>query len=193
MSTADPSPTASPKLTFILGGARGGKSAFALTLAERGQNVLFVATAEARDGDMSQRIERHRSERPGHWLTLEEPVRLAEGIQQTIDTHAVDTVIIDCVTLWVSNILLMVDADDATHRAEDEARARAEALLDVIATSSARWIVVSNEVGMGIVPSTKLGRDYRDLLGRVNQQIAAVADQVVFMIAGRALELRPLG
>ncbi len=177
-----------PKTTLILGGARGGKSAYALQLANNSNRVLFIATAESGDLDMQQRIDMHRSERPMHWQTLEEPACFAELARDIIDD--VDIVIVDCLTLWVSNILFRNNEDEACTRSELQDRVKA--LSDIIHNSSARWIIVSNEVGMGLVPPTKLGRVYRDLLGRVNQDIARISDQVVLMVAGLPFELKPV-
>jgi adenosylcobinamide kinase/adenosylcobinamide-phosphate guanylyltransferase len=178
----------SGSLTFILGGARSGKSAFAQRLAMKGRQVLFVATAEAHDDDMARRIEAHRKDRPAEWDTLEEPVDLAESLKDAVAAY--DTVVVDCLTLWVSNLLLKYEGE-----ADCEKRilASADGLLEVIASSNANWIVVSNEVGLGIVPEYALGRVYRDALGRVNQRFAAQADTAYFMVAGLALDLKALG
>jgi adenosylcobinamide kinase / adenosylcobinamide-phosphate guanylyltransferase len=172
-------------LTVILGGARGGKSAHALQLANQGKHVLFVATAEAGDDNMASRIARHRAERPSHWSTIEEPCDLATALQPVAAKY--DTIIIDCLTLWVSNVLLRHNTDE---RAEHILRDGADALLSLIAQRPARWIIVTNEVGFGIVPHTELGRAYRDVLGKINQQIVARASQVTLMVAGIPFSLR---
>ncbi|MCE2457125.1 MAG: bifunctional adenosylcobinamide kinase/adenosylcobinamide-phosphate guanylyltransferase [Dehalococcoidia bacterium] len=178
----------SKQLTLILGGARSGKSNLAERLAGQYESVLFVATAEPLDEDMERRIARHKISRPHHWMTLEEPVDLASSLLATDDQH--DICLVDCLTVWVSNLLLRiedrVDAEDAIVNA-------AERLLDAYDISTASWIVVSNEVGLGVVPPTPLGRRYRDALGRVNQLVAARADKVYFMVAGLALELKSAG
>ena len=178
----------SKQLTLILGGARSGKSNLAERLAGQYESVLFVATAEALDEDMERRIARHKISRPHHWMTLEEPVDLASSIQATDDQH--DVCLVDCLTVWVSNLLLRmedrVDAEDAIVDA-------AEGLMEAYESSPASWIVVSNEVGLGVVPPTSLGRRYRDALGRANQLVAARADKVYFMVAGLALELKSAG
>ena len=176
------------ELIFILGGARSGKSAFAERLARRGRRVLFVATAEARDEDMKRRIAAHRERRPAGWDTLEEPLDPVAALRPVLDRY--DTVLLDCLTLWVSNLLL-----DEPVRAEDGRRIpdSARELMDLIAESPATWILVSNEVGQGIVPPSTLGRAYRDALGRVNQVAASRADRVYLMTAGLALELKSLG
>lgn len=175
------------QLTLILGGARSGKSSLAERLAGQYESVLFVATAEPLDEDMERRIARHKSSRPRDWRTLEEPIDLASSLEATDYQHEV--CLIDCLTVWVSNLLLrMEDSADA----EDEIISAAERLLEVYESSTASWIVVSNEVGLGVVPPTSLGRRYRDALGRVNQIVAARADKVYFMVAGLALDLKSL-
>lgn len=183
---------AKSELILITGGARSGKSAFAERLAMQGKHVLFVATAEALDDDMVRRIAAHRSSRPSEWDTLEEPRNLPEAIyRKSADTAlAYDTVIVDCLTIWVSNLLLL-------HEGNADAEARileaAEKLLDVRQSSDARWIVVTNEVGLGVVPPSSLGRTYRDALGRINSLVASRADKVYLMAAGLALDLKTLG
>jgi len=176
------------QLVLVLGGARSGKSSCAESLARQGDKTLFVATAEARDDDMKQRITRHRVRRPAAWDTLEEPLDPVAAIPSVLVDH--DTLLLDCVTVWVSNLLLALgDENDA----EAEILARAGALLDLYEQTDMRWILVSNEVGLGVIPPTELGRRYRDLLGRVNQLFAARADKVYLMVAGLALELKSAG
>lgn len=180
------------ELILITGGARSGKSGFAERLAMQGKRVLFVATAEALDDDMARRIAAHRSSRPPEWDTLEEPRSLPDAIRRKAsDTDsAYDTIIVDCLTIWVSNLLLL-------HEGNADAEARileaAEKLLDVRQASGARWIVVTNEVGLGVVPPSPLARAYRDALGRVNSLVASRADKVYLMAAGLALDLKALG
>ncbi len=182
------------ELILITGGARSGKSALAERLAKRGERVLFVATAEALDEDMARRIAAHQLNRPKRWDTLEEPLQLADAIRSHLEhkPRAYDTVVVDCLTMWVSNLLLEREADAD---AETRIIAAARTLLDLCASdaSGARWIVVTNEVGLGIVPSSSLGRAYRDALGRVNSLVASRADKVYLMAAGLALELKALG
>ncbi|MYD41211.1 MAG: bifunctional adenosylcobinamide kinase/adenosylcobinamide-phosphate guanylyltransferase [Acidimicrobiia bacterium] len=170
-------------ITFILGGARSGKSTAAERLARRGDRVLFVATAEALDEEMERRIRIHRQERPTEWDTLEEPRALVSALQPRLAHY--DVFLVDCITVWVSNLLLaMDDYPDAERRVVDETRR----LLDLMQDSHAAWIVVSNEVGMGIVPASPLGRVFRDALGRVNQIIAARSSRVLLMVAGLSFE-----
>ena len=173
------------ELILILGGARSGKSALAERLASQRERVLFVATAEALDMDMERRIAAHRSQRPSAWRTLEEPLDLSSAVQEAMDGYEV--CLLDCLTLWVSNLLLKMEDDPNVER---EILAEVERLLEVYEESSATWIVVSNEVGLGIVPSSRLGRLYRDILGRVNQAVAARADRVYLTVAGLALEIK---
>ena len=176
------------QMIFILGGARSGKSAFAERLAQQGERVLFVATAQALDNDMERRIAAHRARRPPEWTTLEEPYDLVSALPASLEGH--DTCLLDCLTLWVSNLLLAHEGDP---NAEAGIIDEVHRLLEVYEGSPATWILVSNEVGLGIVPPTALGSRYRDALGRVNQAVASRADKVYLMVAGLALELKSLG
>ncbi len=176
------------ELILILGGARSGKSAFAEQLAGQGRRVLFVATAEALDEDMERRIDAHRARRSSEWVTLEEPRDLTSTLPTALEDQ--DTCLLDCLTMWVSNLLL---ANETNPDAESVILREVDHLLEVYNRSSASWIVVSNEVGLGIVPSSALGSRYRDVLGRVNQAVASHADKVYLMVAGLALELKSLG
>ena len=177
------------ELIFIIGGARSGKSSFAERLAEAEDGrVLYVATAEALDDDMERRIAKHRQQRPAEWTTVEEPVEIDSVLPTALEGF--DVCLLDCLTLWVSNLLLkMEDEPDV----EQQILGSAERLLEVYERSEATWIVVSNEVGLGVVPPSRLGAVYRDALGRVNQLVAAKADRVYFMVAGLALEMNSLG
>ena len=173
----------------MLGGARSGKSAFAERLARhRGGRVLYVATAEALDADMERRIASHRQQRPPEWNTLEEPLKLPEVLPSASEGY--DTCLLDCLTLWVSNLLLSMEDNPS---AEQEIVAAAQRLMRAYEQSTASWIVVSNEVGLSVVPATRLGAIYRDALGRVNQEVAARADKAYLMVAGLALEMKSLG
>ena len=161
-------------LTMLLGGARSGKSALAVRLAvETGRSVTFVATGEARDAEMAARIDAHRRERPTAWTTLEEPLDLRGALERAPEA---DTVVVDCLSLWVANLLERgLEPDD---------------VAEVAAGRAAPTIAVSNEVGLGIVPATELGRVFRDLLGRVNAAWVDASDRALFVVAGRALELK---
>jgi len=175
----------SKRLTLVLGGVRAGKSTYAQQLASKGERVLFVASAEAGDADMQARIEAHRESRPSDWDTLEEPIDLVAALAPML--HRYDTVLLDCLTLWVSNLLLR---DQDVELARQDILAEIQRLLDLYRTGNASWIVVSNEVGLGVVPPTELGRVYADELGRANQLVATQADDVYFMAAGLPLELK---
>ena len=175
------------QLILILGGARSGKSACAENLARQGERTLFVATAEALDDDMRHRISIHRERRPATWNTLEEPLDPVAAIPAALSGH--DMLLLDCLTVWVSNLLLELEDSADT---ENKILARADALLDLYERTDASWILVSNEVGLGVVPASALGRGYRDVLGRVNQLVASRADKVYLMVAGLALELKSL-
>ena len=170
----------SKRLTLILGGVRAGKSAYAQRLAVHGERVLFVATAEAGDAEMEARIRAHQASRPAEWDTLEEPVDIVGALAPVL--HCYDTVLLDCVTLWVSNLLLSGRGYDIP--------AEAQRLLELSRQGDASWVVVSNEVGLGVVPATELGRVFTDELGRVNQLLAAEADAVYFMAAGLPMTVK---
>ena len=164
-------------LVLLLGGARSGKSELAVRLAAAtGTPVVFVATAEAGDGEMAERIARHRAERPREWGTVEAPRKLEAAI---LEAPPDACLVVDCLSLWVANTFEDdVDVED-----------RARSLAAVCAARTSETIVVSNEVGLGVVPATPLGRRYRDVLGRVNAIWAAAADEAYFVIAGKTLSL----
>jgi adenosylcobinamide kinase/adenosylcobinamide-phosphate guanylyltransferase len=171
------------KLTLILGGARSGKSSYAQSLAEKtGKSVTFIATAEALDDEMSTRIQKHRAERPPDWETLEIPFGISSHVQQ-IKT---EVVILDCITLLVSNVLLQFVKDDLVDEGPFEQAIKKEIdnLIASIRTGKQEWIIISNEVGLGLVPPYQMGRIYRDWLGWANQQLARAADKVTLMVAG---------
>ena len=176
------------QLIFVLGGARSGKSTFAEQLAKEGGRVLYVATAEAFDDEMRQRIDMHRRQRPAEWDTLEEPLALPSALGPALEGY--DLCLLDCLTLWISNMLL---AREDNPTAEQEILTAASELLEVYERSSATWIVVSNEVGLSLVPPSPLGRKFRDVQGRVNQMFAARADRAYMLIAGLAMDLKAIG
>jgi adenosylcobinamide kinase/adenosylcobinamide-phosphate guanylyltransferase len=160
---------------FIVGGARSGKSRLAVSgLPARGR-VTFVATAEAGDDEMAARITRHQAERSPHWTTLEAPRDLVPCL--TAALGAADTVVVDCLTLWVSNLVLRGDGDETIVK-------EAEALAALVTAPAADLRIVSNEVGLGVHPPTAEGLRFRDVLGLVNQRVAAAAHRVVLMVAG---------
>jgi adenosylcobinamide kinase/adenosylcobinamide-phosphate guanylyltransferase len=166
---------------FVLGGARSGKSRFAVADPALRGRVAFVATARAGDGDMARRIARHRAERPRHWATVEEPYDLVARLAQLEGVY--DALVVDCLTLWASNRLLRGDADAAIL---DEA----DALAALIGRRPCTITLVSNEVGAGVHPETEIGMRFRDLLGFVNQKVAAACDRVVLLVAGVPLTIK---
>jgi adenosylcobinamide kinase/adenosylcobinamide-phosphate guanylyltransferase len=180
------------RLILVLGGVRSGKSAYAQRLAQTlgGPQVLFVATAEAGDEEMARRIAQHRQERPPAWHTLETPRRVGEAIHPSLGN--VTVVLVDCLTLLVSNTMLDLGETPDPVAAAAAVQAEVESLRQTCQASTATFIVVSNEVGLGLVPETPLGRLYRDLLGQANQTLAAHAQVVYFMVAGLAVDFKAL-
>ncbi len=179
-----------PQLILILGGARSGKSTHAekLALELGGPDVLYVATAQAFDDEMRARIAAHRAERPAGWRTLEAPSLIAAPLVEAIGPARV--VLLDCMTLLASNALLVAGDEPSTQEGDAAVAAEVAALLAAYRAGQTAWIVVSNEVGLGLVPPYPLGRVYRDTLGHANQTLAAAADQVLFMVAGLPLRVK---
>jgi len=175
-------------LVLVTGGARSGKSAFAERLAAgRGGPVLYVATAEAGDGEMAARIAAHRARRPADWVTLEEPLEPARAVRARGGPER--TVLLDCLGLLASNVLLAEgEAGDPAGRLTR----LGEELVALARTGGLDVILVSAEVGGGLVPTSPLARRFRDLLGDLNQQIAGAADQTYLVVAGLAVDLRAL-
>ncbi|MFK4003513.1 bifunctional adenosylcobinamide kinase/adenosylcobinamide-phosphate guanylyltransferase [Qipengyuania sp. NPDC077563] len=165
------------QLTLLLGGARSGKSRRALALAEEmlGPHI-FVATAQAYDAEMEERISLHQAERDARWTTIEAPLNLPEALAK----QSQGTLVIDCCTIWLSNIMLADRGTDAAMTA----------LIDALGQAEARLILVSNEVGSGIVPEHALGRRFRDEQGRLNQRLAEICDRVELVVAGIPLTLK---
>ena len=182
------------KTILVLGGARSGKSTYAEMLAKElgNDSVLYVATAEAKDEEMHSRIEQHQTERPATWQTLEAPTAVSDGIQKTWDEQAV--ILIDCLTLMVSNLLLVSAGGDGAPVDMDAVQASVLGEMERIAKSiehlETTVIIVSNEVGLGLVPPYELGRAYRDVLGRANQYVASWADEVYFLVAGIPMKVK---
>ena len=167
-------------VTLVLGGARSGKSRHAETLAENsGLRLLYVATAEARDGEMAERIARHRARRDARWTTLDVALELAATLAAEAAPDRV--VLVDCLTLWLSNVLLAGRAPDH----------EIDRLSETLRSLPGPAVLVSNEVGLGIVPDNALARAFRDHQGRLNQRVAALAARVDFLAAGLALRLKP--
>ncbi|WP_164102477.1 bifunctional adenosylcobinamide kinase/adenosylcobinamide-phosphate guanylyltransferase [Candidatus Laterigemmans baculatus] len=178
------------RLVLVLGGVRSGKSRFGQSLAERlgGEDVLFVATAEAGDAEMGRRIEHHRGSRPAAWKTLEQPRGTGRALMTLEPSPPV--ILVDCLTLLVSNTLLASDGN--IEEAERSVTEEVEALVAAARQHDATMIVVSGEVGQGVVPDSSLGRAFRDLLGWANQQFAAEAEETYWMVAGMAVEVKSL-
>jgi adenosylcobinamide kinase/adenosylcobinamide-phosphate guanylyltransferase len=176
-------------LTLILGGARSGKSAYAELLAVRaGGSVLYVATAEAGDDEMAERIAAHRAGRPAGWMTLEAPRGVGPAIQDAGGGQ--DVVLLDCLTLLANNVIVPLPEPIRATDADAALRREVDGLLAAYAASTGAWLVISNEVGLGLVPPYPMGRVYRDALGRANQQLAAAADHVILMVAGQPLVVK---
>ena len=169
-------------VTLVLGGVRSGKSRWAQEFASRFERVAYVATAQACDDEMRQKIRRHQDDRPKHWQTFEEPLELA----QVIESHAAkfDILLVDCLTVFVANLL---EADESDPKSLET---RVEGLIMTLGTTTVPIVLVSNEVGSGVVPPYPAGRKYRDALGELNQRIAAIADNVVLLVAGLPLALK---
>jgi adenosylcobinamide kinase/adenosylcobinamide-phosphate guanylyltransferase len=168
-----------PRLTLVLGGARSGKSRYAEGLvAAHEPPWVYLATAQALDGEMRDRIGHHRQRRDARWRTVEAPTALAAAL--AAEAKVKRPVLVDCLTLWLSNVLL----------AQQDVEAECDRLLAVMGERGGPLVVVSNEIGLGIVPDTRLGRTFRDAQGRLNQRVAAMADQVILMVAGIPLTVR---
>lgn len=171
----------STKLTLVIGGARSGKSSYALKLAQRRFSApLYLATGEARDEEMARRIALHRAARGRKWLCREEPVDVAGALRDL--PPRCDGILLDCLTLWLSNILIK--------EGEKAYPTRARRLISALKACARPVIVVTNEVGLGIVPEHPLGRTFRDLAGWLNQDVAAAADTVVLTVAGLPVALK---
>jgi len=189
------------RLVLISGGARSGKSTFAERLAiKSGRSVAFIATATAGDEEMRERIARHRAARPATWHTIEEPLDLAGAVLQA--SKLADVLLLDCITLWLNNLFAQAMGQHESEEGQyttgklydDAALQQIEKLLTVVRSlePGKALLIVTNEVGLGIVPAYALGRLYRDTLGYVNQRLAQAADRVYFMIAGMGIDLKRL-
>ena len=165
------------KLTFVIGGCRSGKSTYALQTAEKipGDRKIFIATCVPQDDEMTQRVARHQKERSQIWTTVEEPLHLPAAILE--NCPKADVILVDCLTLWVSNLLMKTGDEKKWKEAISQ-------LSDALKKASCPLILVSNEVGTGIVPENQLARQFRDIAGWLNQAVAKCAGQVVWMVAG---------
>ena len=165
------------QLVFVIGGCRSGKSNYALQTVEKmtAKRKIYIATCVPQDAEMQQRVARHQKQRGQHWATVEEPLELPRAIEE--NSRKADVLLIDCLTLWTSNLLM---------ETQDEARLKnkIEQLVQALAGADCPAVVVSNEVGSGIVPENQLARQFRDIAGWLNQSVAAQADKVVWMVAG---------
>jgi adenosylcobinamide kinase / adenosylcobinamide-phosphate guanylyltransferase len=177
------------KVTFIFGGARSGKSSFAVNLAQHtGSHVLFVATARVLDKEMERRVALHKAARPAGWSTLEAPENISTALRGI--PHNYSAIILDCVTLMLGESFSCIpeeSSEDAFASAAEESMAD---LLSAMDNRPEPWFVVSNEVGLGIVPETRMGRIFRDAQGRANQRLAAMANDVYLMTAGIPLKIK---
>lgn len=189
------------KLTLILGGARSGKSSYAEGHAKEvgGDNVLYVATSETKDEEMQQRVEKHRAGRPSAWETVEASRNVAQALRAA--GSGAKVILLDCMTFLVANHLMDIAApegdpfdeprsDPFDAQIEADVVAEVEAIIDYMKETDAEVLVVSNEVGLGVVPSYELGRAYRDILGRANQILARHADEVLLLVAGIPMQVK---
>lgn len=186
----------SKRSILLIGGARSGKSNYAEVLAsEEGSRVLFVATAEAGDDEMKRRIEAHKLSRPSNWHTLESPCDVGKAIQES--GYRYNVVILDCITLLVTNILckhMVINGDQVSEQlVEEDVKAEIETIKSEMRRTSATYIIVTNEVGEGIIPIGSSTRIYRDVLGRANQMLAAACSEVYLMVAGIPLRVKHCG
>ncbi len=168
------------RIVLILGGARSGKSGFALKTASGipGRKA-FIATAQALDAEMEQRIARHKAARPDEWQVYEEPVNIRDLIARIHGSY--DVLLVDCLTLWISNLML----------GNDDVEDRARSFIDTLSACRSSVFIVSNEVGLGIVPDNRLAREFRDAAGTLNRMLGEVADEVYFVVAGLPIRMKP--
>jgi adenosylcobinamide kinase/adenosylcobinamide-phosphate guanylyltransferase len=171
----------------VLGGAQSGKSYYAQQLASHFERVTFIATARGTDAEMRRKIARHRRERPSGWRTIEAPLELTKAIRS--ESRKSDVVLIDCLTVYVDNVMSM----RRKSQSKSDSKECINAVCDAIRTAEASVIVVSNEVGSGVVPPYRSGRAYRDFLGQMNQKVAQIADRVILMVAGVAMTVKEAG
>ncbi|MBN2073946.1 MAG: bifunctional adenosylcobinamide kinase/adenosylcobinamide-phosphate guanylyltransferase [Dehalococcoidales bacterium] len=174
---------------LITGGARSGKSSYAQTLAEKsGEKVLFVATAEARDDEMRRRIETHKANRPASWTTLETPTKVGKNIRDHMGDNKV--IVLDCITLLVNAIFNEFGENLDEKKTEEAVVKEIEELIDCMKSPDRDFIIVTNEVGLGLVPANEAGRFYRDILGKANAMLAAACDEVYLMVSGLPVKIK---
>ncbi len=169
------------KLTIITGGTRSGKSSHAVELAGKQAKVVFIATCQPLDDEMKQRIDKHRADRPAEWITIEEPLDIAVAVKRAADSA--DTAILDCLTLYISNHLVKGNNEETILK-------DIEKLFITVRDSNLHLIAVTNEVGSGIVPDSKLGREFRDIAGRINQRMANQAEEVWLLTCGIPMKIK---
>lgn len=181
--------TFNPKLILITGGVRSGKSSFAEKLAGNlGQKIAFIATAQSLDKEMEDRIAQHRANRPVHWETYEEPYQVVQVIQKV--GEKTEVILLDCLTLLVSNFMQNYQEDSSNDDLAEKIIEKIKEIISEAAHCSATVIIVSNEVGLGLVPTNSMGRFFRDMLGKANQIIASSSDQVYLLVAGIPLLIK---
>ena len=165
------------KIIFVIGGCRSGKSKHALQTAEKmpGNRKIYIATCVPQDNEMKQRVARHQKERSQNWVTVEEPLHLPQALLE--NSPKADVMLVDCLTLWVSNLLMETDDEEKLEEAISQ-------LIDTLKKVTGPIVLVSNEVGTGIVPENRLARQYRDIIGLANQAVAKTAGKVIWMVAG---------
>ena len=169
------------EVTFITGGARSGKSRYALERAQAAHRKVFIATAEITDDEMRHRIDLHRQERGDEFFTMEEPLDLANALQRI--PPGTEIAVVDCLTVWLGNLMFR-------RPCETDDYAEVKAFLGALRQPPCSLVIVSNEVGMGLVPETPLGRRFRDLAGRVNQAVAHLSHNAIFMVSGMPIQTK---
>jgi len=181
--------TRKKSVTLVLGGAQSGKSYYAQQLASHFERVAFIATARCADAEMRRKIGRHRRERPAAWRTIEAPLDLEKAVRAA--SRESEVVLIDCLTVYVDNVMSVRRKSRSKSKSNSEEYANA--VCEAIRTAEASVIVVSNEVGSGVVPPYRSGRAYRDFLGQMNQKVAQIADRVILMVAGVPMTVKESG
>lgn len=183
--------TCKKSVTLVLGGAQSGKSYYAQQLASHFERVTFIATARGTDTEMRKKIERHRRERPSAWRTIEAPLELEKAVHSA--SRESDVVLVDCLTVYVDNVMSTRRKSKSMSMLKSDSKECINAVCDAIRTAAASVIIVSNEVGSGVVPPYRSGRAYRDFLGQMNQKVAEIADHVILMVAGVPMTVKESG